>query len=229
MEYKNIRQAVFLKRPNRFIAIVNLDNKEETVHVKNTGRCKELLIEGAKVILEKSNNPKRKTRYSIIAVYKGNMLINMDSQVPNAVVAEALKEGKILEIGGVSLIKREVIYSKSRFDIYYEKDEKKGFIEVKGVTLERDGVALFPDAPTIRGSRHVHEMIKAKQEGYEANLILLIQMDGIEYFMPNREMDKLFAEALTLANENGVNIMAYSSVVKENSISIGKKIKILLY
>jgi sugar fermentation stimulation protein len=228
MEYKNIRQAIFLKRPNRFIAIVNIDNQEETVHVKNTGRCKELLTEGAKVILEKSDNPKRKTRYSIIAVYKGNMLINMDSQVPNAVVAEALREGKILEIGEVSLIKREVTYSKSRFDIYYEKSEKKGFIEVKGVTLERDGVALFPDAPTIRGLRHVHEMIKAKQEGYEANLILLIQMDGIKHFMPNSEMDKEFASALSLANEKGVNIMAYNSVVKENSISIGKRIEIKL-
>ncbi|HCT64844.1 MAG TPA: DNA/RNA nuclease SfsA [Lachnospiraceae bacterium] len=228
MEYKNIRQAIFLKRPNRFIAIVNIDNQEETVHVKNTGRCKELLTEGAKVILEKSDNPKRKTRYSIIAVYKGNMLINMDSQVPNAVVAEALREGKILEIGEVSLIKREVTYSKSRFDIYYEKSEKKGFIEVKGVTLERDGVALFPDAPTIRGLRHVHEMIKAKQEGYEANLILLIQMDGIEHFMPNKEMDKEFASALSLANKKGVNIMAYNSVVKENSISIGKRIEIKL-
>lgn len=228
MEYKNIRQAVFLKRPNRFIAIVNIDNQEETVHVKNTGRCKELLTEGAKVILEKSDNPKRKTRYSIIAVYKGNMLINMDSQVPNAVVAEALREGKILEIGEVSLIKREVTYSKSRFDIYYEKSEKKGFIEVKGVTLERGGVALFPDAPTIRGLRHVHEMIKAKQEGFEANLILLIQMDGIEHFMPNSEMDKEFSSALSLANEKGVNIMAYNSVVKENSISIGKRIEIKL-
>jgi len=228
MEYKNITQAVFLKRPNRFIAIVNIDGQEETVHVKNTGRCKELLIPEAKVILEKSDNPSRKTRYSIIAVYKGNVLINMDSQVPNAVVAEALMEGKIGEIGAVSFIKREVTYSKSRFDIYYEKGEVKGFIEVKGVTLERDGVALFPDAPTIRGSRHVYEMIKAKQEGYQANLLLLIQMVGVEYFTPNSETDKEFAVALNLANEKGVNIMAYDSLARENSICIGKRIEIRL-
>ena len=228
MEYKNTREAIFLKRPNRFIAIVLIDGVEETVHVKNTGRCKELLIEGAKVILEKSDNINRKTKYSLIAVYKGDVLINMDSQVPNAVVAEALKGGMILEIGDVSFIKREVTYSNSRFDIYYEKGEKKGFIEVKGVTLERDGVALFPDAPTIRGSRHVYEMIKAKQEGYEANIILLIQMTGVEYFTPNSEMDKEFAKALKLANGKGVNIMAYCSVVRENSIYFGERIEIRL-
>lgn len=228
MEYKITRQAIFLKRPNRFIAIVTIDGEEETVHVKNTGRCKELLIEGAKVILEKSDNPNRKTKYSLIAVYKGDVLINMDSQVPNAVVAEALRDGKILEIGDVSFIKREVTYSNSRFDIYYQKGEKKGFIEVKGVTLERDGVALFPDAPTIRGSRHVYEMIKAKEEGYEANIMLLIQMAGVEYFIPNSEMDKEFASALRLAKEKGVNIMAYDSVVSENSIYIGERIEIRL-
>lgn len=226
MEYKNTRQAIFLKRPNRFIAIVVIDEKEETVHVKNTGRCKELLIPGAKVILEQSDNPNRKTKYSLIAVYKGNVLINMDSQVPNAVVAEALMEGKIGEIGEVSFIKREVTYSQSRFDIYYEKGEVKGFIEVKGVTLERDGIALFPDAPTLRGARHVYEMIKAKEEGYEANLLLLIQMVGVEYFTPNSEMDKEFAKALNLASKKGVNIMAYDSVVRENSICIGKRIEI---
>lgn len=217
-----------MKRPNRFIAFVIIDGEEETVHVKNTGRCKELLISGAKVILEKSENPKRKTKYSLIAVYKGDMLINMDSQVPNAVVAEALREGKISEIGAVSFTKREVTFSQSRFDIYYEKGEKKGFIEVKGVTLERDGVALFPDAPTIRGTRHVYEMIKAKEEGYEANIMLLIQMMGVEYFTPNMEMDKNFTQALSLAKEKGINIMAYDSVVRENSIYIGKRIEIRL-
>lgn len=226
MEYKNTREAIFLKRPNRFIAIVIIDGEEEIVHVKNTGRCKELLIEGAKVIVEKSDNPNRKTKYSIIAVYKGNVLINMDSQVPNGVVTEALRCGKILEIGDVSFIKREVTYSNSRFDIYYEKWQKKGFLEVKGVTLERDGVALFPDAPTIRGSRHVYEMIKAKEEGYEANIMLLIQMVGVKYFTPNSEMDKEFANALGLAKEKGVNIMAYDSVVSENSIYIGERIEI---
>lgn len=226
MEYKNTKEAIFLKRPNRFIAIVVVDGEEEFVHVKNTGRCKELLIEGARVILEKSDNPNRKTKYSLIAVYKGDVIINMDSQVPNAVVAEALSGGKISEIGEVSFIKREVTYSNSRFDIYYEKDEKRGFIEVKGVTLERDGVALFPDAPTIRGSRHVYEMIKAKEAGYEANIMLLIQLKGIDYFTPNCEMDKEFAKALCLAKEKGVNIMAYDSVVSENSIYIGERIEI---
>lgn len=226
MEYKNIRSAVFLRRPNRFIAIVIIDATEETVHVKNTGRCRELLVPGAKVILEESMNPKRKTRFSLIAVYKGNMLINMDSQVPNAVVAEGLLESKISEIGTVSLIKREVTYSQSRFDIYYEKEETKGFIEVKGVTLERNGIALFPDAPTIRGARHVYEMVKAREEGYEGNLLLLIQMEGVEFFTPNSEMDQKFADALAFANEKGVNIMAYDSIVEENSIRIGKRIEI---
>jgi sugar fermentation stimulation protein A len=228
MEYKNTRQGIFLKRPNRFIAIVIIDGEEETVHVKNTGRCKELLIPGAKVILEKSDNPNRKTKYSLIAVYKGDMLINMDSQVPNVVVAEALSEGRISEIGEVSFIKREVTYSQSRFDIYYEKGEIRGFIEVKGVTLEHDGVALFPDAPTIRGTRHVFEMIKAKEEGFEANIMLLIQMVGVEYFTPNNEMDKNFTKALSLAKEKGVNILAYDSVVSENSIYFGKRIEIRL-
>ncbi|MDD3570177.1 MAG: DNA/RNA nuclease SfsA [Lachnospiraceae bacterium] len=226
MEYKITKQAIFLKRTNRFIAIVIIDGVEEIVHVKNTGRCKELLIEGASVILEKSDNPNRKTKYSLIAVYKGDVLINMDSQVPNGVVAEALREGKILEIGEVSFIRREVTYSNSRFDIYYEKNGKKGFIEVKGVTLERDEVALFPDAPTLRGSRHVYEMIKAKEDGYEANLLFLIQMVGVKYFTPNSEMDKEFAKALRLAKEKDVNIMAYDSVVRENSIYIGKRIEI---
>lgn len=228
MEYNNTTNAIFLKRPNRFIAIVIIDGEEEIVHVKNTGRCKELLIEGAKVILEKSDNPNRKTKYSLIAVYKGDVLINMDSQVPNAVVAEALRDGKILEIGEVSFIKREVTFSNSRFDIYYEKEHKKGFIEVKGVTLERDGVALFPDAPTIRGSRHVYEMIKAKENGYEANFLFLIQMVDVEYFTSNSEMDNEFAKALRLAKEKDVNIMAYDSVVRENSIYIGKRIEIQL-
>ena len=228
MEYKNMRQAAFIKRPNRFIAVVQLDGREETVHVKNTGRCRELLIQGARVILEESMNPNRKTRYSLIAVYKGDLLINMDSQVPNGVVEEALKDGKISEIGEVSLIKREVTYSQSRFDIYYEKHGVKGFIEVKGVTLERNGVALFPDAPTLRGARHVLELVKAREEGYEANLLLLIQMDGVDYFTPNGEMDSRFADALRLAKDKGVCIMAYDSIVKENSIYLGKRIEIRL-
>ena len=142
MEYQNqIKEAVFYKRPNRFLAEVELDGKRELVHVKNTGRCRELLQEGARVFLEESGNANRKTKHSLIAVYKGDMLVNMDSQAPNAVAAEALAEGKIREIGEVTFAKREVKFGGSRFDVYYEAGERKGFLEVKGVTLEEDGVS----------------------------------------------------------------------------------------
>lgn len=228
MEYKNIKQAKFIKRPNRFIAYVYIDGVEEIVHVKNTGRCKELLVPEATVILEEGIGEKRKTKYSLIAVYKGNALINMDSQVPNAVVSEALTDGKILEVGKVSFLKREVTFLSSRFDIFYEKNGVKGFIEVKGVTLENDRLAMFPDAPTARGTKHVYELIKAVEEGYEAGLLFLIQMKGVDMFNINYKMDSLFSEAVKKAYEKGVKIMVYDSVVTENSIVIGEKVKFII-
>lgn len=229
MKYNKIINGIFLKRPNRFIAHVLIDGKEEIVHVKNTGRCRELLIPGAKVILEDcSHNPTRKTRYSLIAVYKDHMLVNMDSQVPNAVVFEALENNKIDSIKGLTHLKREVTYGKSRFDIYYENENNniKGFVEVKGVTLERDGIAMFPDAPTQRGSKHVLEMINAVDQGYQGTIFFLIQMRGPHIFKTNWEMDKDFSNAISLANQKGVNLIAYDSLVKDDEIKIGSRIEI---
>lgn len=228
MKYQNIIQGIFLKRVNRFIAHVFIDQVEHVVHVKNTGRCRELLIPGVVVILEPSQNPERKTKFSLIAVYKGEKLINMDSQVPNYVVFEGLQAGLISEIGKVETLKKEVTYGNSRFDLYFENSHGKNFIEVKGVTLEEEGTAMFPDAPTVRGTKHVYEMIKAVQAGYGGYIFLLIQMKGIQFFRPNVKMDGDFAEALTLASAKGVTLLAYDSVVTEDEIILGSRVPILL-
>ncbi len=225
MEYQNIKEAIFLRRPNRFIAHVLIDGQEEIVHVKNTGRCRELLTEGARVILEKGANPGRKTKYSIIAVYKGDILINMDSQVPNAAAEEALKKGRLSEIGVPDFVRREMAYGESRLDLYYENNGRRGFIEVKGVTLEENGVAMFPDAPTQRGEKHVMELMRAREEGYEAGILFLIQMKGPYMFRPNRITDPKFAEALKRARGSGVKIMVYDSLVTENSILLDEKVE----
>ena len=227
MEYKKITEGIFFKRPNRFIAQVIINGKEETVHVKNTGRCKELLLPGAKVILEDcSNNPNRKTKYSLIAVWKENMLVNMDSQVPNKVVFDAINENKIENLKNLTHLKREVTFGNSRFDMYFESQNEKGFIEVKGVTLENEEISMFPDAPTERGTKHVLEMIEAVNQGYRGIIFFLIQMKGPKVFRLNWEMDELFSQAIKLASENGVAIMVYDSIVKDNSISIDKPIEI---
>lgn len=227
MQYKKIVEGIFLKRPNRFIAQVLIDGKEETVHVKNTGRCRELLIQGVKVILEDcSSNLNRKTKYSLIAVWKGDMLINMDSQVPNQVVYEALSKNMINGLTDLDFIKREVFYENSRFDIYFEDGITKGFMEIKGVTLENDGVAKFPDAPTERGARHVLEMIEAVNQGHRGIIFFLIQMKGPKVFKLNWEMDKEFSEAVKLASRNGVEILAYDSIVGVDYITLGKPIRI---
>lgn len=226
MKYENIKEAVFIERPNRFIANVCIEGKEEKVHVKNTGRCRELLLKGCRVFLEESKNNARKTKYSLVAVYKGERLINMDSQIPNYVAEEALKKGIIKEIGIPDFVKREVKYSQSRFDIYYEKDGRKGFIEVKGVTLEKNGEVLFPDAPTERGTKHIKELIKAKKEGYEAAVLFVIQMKDVSFFAPNAETDKDFSQALKNAKEEGVNILAYDCDVKEDEIVLKDKVEV---
>lgn len=227
MIYDKIKEGIFINRPNRFIANVTIDGQEETVHVRNTGRCRELLLPGAKVILEDcSHNKTRKTKYSLIAVWKGDMLVNMDSQVPNQVVFQSIKDNQIEGFEDVSFIKREVVYGKSRFDIYFESGNKKGFIEVKGVTLEEDGLAMFPDAPTERGTKHVLEMIDAVENSYRGIILFLIQMKGPKLFRTNWEMDKKFSQALKLANEKGVEILAYDSIVTENSIHLDKQIKV---
>ncbi len=224
MKYSNIVKGVFIKRPNRFIAQVLIDDVEHTVHVKNTGRCKELLIPGATVYLDYCPTPQRKTDYSLIGVEKGILMINMDSQVPNQVVYDGILSGKVSELPSVSLLKREQTYKSSRFDMYFEKDDIKGFIEVKGVTLENNGIACFPDAPTDRGKKHVLEMIDAVKEGYRGIIFFLIQMKGVKEFRPNYATDPAFANALRLASENGVEILAYDCDVSEDGIEIGDKV-----
>ena len=228
MEYGNMVEARFLRRVNRFTAFVELNGQEEMVHVKNTGRCKELLLEGARVFLEEADKEGRKTKYSLIAVYKGDMLVNMDSQAPNQMAAEALAEGKIEEIGEVGFLKREVNYENSRFDLFYQKGEKKGFIEVKGVTLEGNGIAKFPDAPTERGAKHLRELIKAKEEGYEAAALFVIQMKGVQEFRPNEERDKNFTAALKEAAKAGVKILAYDCRVQVGKVYIDQKVPVNL-
>ena len=228
MKYKNVVEAIFINRPNRFIANVVIDGKLEKVHVKNTGRCKEILTEGTKVYLEKANNPNRKTRYSLISAYKGDLLINIDSQVPNEVVYSSIRENKIEELIDVDILKKEVNYRGSRFDLYYEKGDEKGFIEVKGVTLEIDGLSLFPDAPTERGTRHIREIIQSVEEGYNSYIFFLVQIPEIKFFKPHEEMDKAFSHALLEAKEKGVNILAYNSLVTKDEILLGQRIKVLI-
>ncbi len=228
MNYHSVKSAVFINRPNRFLAHVLLEDKEEIVHVRNTGRCKEILYEGARVILEKASNQERKTAYSLIGVYKGEILINIDSQIPNAVIYQGIIEGGMKEFPDIVQLNREVVYGNSRFDLAFERKDRKGFIEVKGVTLEEEGVALFPDAPTQRGTKHVKEMIKAVEDGYEGYLIFLIQMKGIDYFTPNKIRDPEFAHALALAKEKGVKLLAYDSIVQEDGIILGDPVRIRL-
>lgn len=227
MKYKKVINAIFLKRPNRFIAHVLIDDREEIVHVKNTGRCRELLVAGAKVVLEDcSHNLNRKTKYSLIAVWKDNMLVNIDSQVPNHVVFQGLQDGLIKGYKNLNNIRKEVTFGNSRFDIYFEDGDKKGFIEVKGVTLEEDRVAMFPDAPTERGTKHVLEMIEAVKEGYKGCIFFLIQMKGPEVFKLNWKMDRDFSKAIKLASENGVDILTYDSIVTNDTIYINRQIPI---
>lgn len=223
MKYDKVIEGIFVKRPNRFIAHVLINGVEEIVHVRNTGRCKELLIPGAKVILEDcSHNLTRKTKYSLIAVWKGDMLVNMDSQIPNAAVFKAINENKIIGLENLNHIKREVTFGNSRFDIYFESGTEKGFIEVKGVTLEDNNIAMFPDAPTMRGAKHVLEMIEVVKQGYRGIIFFLLQMKGPNIFRPNYEMDKAFSDALKLASENGVEILVYDSIIKSDEITVDK-------
>lgn len=226
MDYRNIKKGRFLNRPNRFTAQVEIDGEEHTVHVKNTGRCRELLTPDATVFLEKSNNPLRKTQYDLVAVYKGNILVNMDSQSPNKAVGEWLRSGGLLE--NPTLVKPETKYGDSRLDFYIENEKEKMYAEVKGVTLEIDGTAKFPDAPTERGRKHLGELIKAKEEGYRAAAIFVIQMKGCKRFTPNEERDPAFAEELKRAYKSGVEMIAVDCIVTPDSITIDERIDILI-
>lgn len=226
MRYSNTKAAIFLHRPNRFLAQVLIEGREEIVHVKNTGRLKELLTEGARVIVAEASKPDRKTKYSLIAVYKGNVLFNIDSMVPNAVVYEGLMGGKVKGLEELTKLSREVVFGNSRFDLYFETKGQRGFIEVKGVTLETEGSAMFPDAPTVRGTKHIYEMIKAVEEGYFGYLFFLLQMKGATHFTPNKLRDPQFTSALILAKEKGVHVMAYDSIVTEDEIHLGCPVRI---
>lgn len=213
MKYLKTLQAKFIDRPNRFIAHVDLNGIVETVHVKNTGRCKELLIKGVTVILEESDNESRKTKYDLIAVYKENFgLINIDSQAPNKVAKEWL------ESKDYTYIKPEYTYGKSRIDFYMEKDDRKYLMEVKGCTLERDGIGYFPDAPTERGVKHIYELIKAKEDGYDVSLAFVIQMEGVNEVLPNIETHPEFGVAIDDAKKAGVNIVFIKCRVYENRL-----------
>ncbi len=196
------------------------------MHVKNTGRCKELLVPNAKVYLFVSDNPNRKTKYDLIAVEKvtGNriLLVNMDSQVPNDVVSEWLEKGELFSQSAIT--KREVKFGSSRFDFYIEVGDRKAFVEVKGVTLENDGVVSFPDAPTERGVKHINELISCIEQGFEAYIIFVVQMNGISRFEPNAEHHKEFADTLNLAIEKGVNVLVYDCLVTPDSIELNNKI-----
>ena len=226
MRYERIYEGIFLERPNRFIAYIEIDGQVETVHVKNTGRCKELLQPGAKVFVQKATNPERKTQWDLIGVQKGDRMINMDSQIPNKVVEEWIRAGNLFE--NVTLVKPETTYGKSRFDLYIEADGRKIFMEIKGVTLEEDGVVRFPDAPTERGVKHLQELIQAKQDGYEAYVFFVIQMKDVKYFTPNMATHAAFGEALKEASEAGVKVLAYDCEVTKESIEIGKQVDVYL-
>lgn len=226
MKYERIQKGRFIDRPNRFIAHIEIDGNEEIVHVKNTGRCRELLQTDATVYVQKADNPERKTQWDLIAVKKGERLINMDSQIPNHVVKEWIERGNLFE--NVTVIKSEVTYGNSRVDLYVEADGRKIFIEVKGVTLENDNVVKFPDAPSERAIKHVEELAGAVKEGYESYIFFVIQMKDVLYFTPNKETHKALADALVKAREQGVQIVAYDCNVALDSIEINKEIPVVL-
>lgn len=226
MKYLNIQKGIFKSRPNRFIANVEIDGRKEIAHVKNTGRCRELLTPDAEVYLERSDNSARKTAFDLITVQKGDRLINMDSQAPNRVFHEWAAAGKF--IGKADLIKPEHKWGNSRFDFYLEKGERRCLVEVKGVTLENDGVVLFPDAPTQRGVKHINELIAAYEQGYETYIFFVIQMKDVKYLSPNDASHPEFGAALRKAAAAGVNILAYDCHVTAESLEIADKIEVKL-
>ena len=215
----------FLARPNRFIAKVEIGGTEETVHVKNTGRCRELLQPGTTVWCQESANPNRKTKYDLICVQKGSRLINMDSQAPNTAAGEWLRSSGLGELTG---LRPEFTHGDSRFDFTFEKDGRQCFLEVKGVTLENDGICAFPDAPTQRGTKHIHGLIQAAQEGFGAYILFVIQMPDVKYLHPNDATDPAFGQALRQAAENGVQIIAMDCDVTPKTMTIRRPVEVRL-
>lgn len=226
MKYERIEKGYFLERLNRFTVLVEICGERELVHVKNTGRCAELFVPGALVYVQECENANRKTRWDLICVKKGNRLINVDSQIPNYAVKEWIEKGNLCE--NPSLLRQEVTYGNSRFDLYAEEHDRKIFIEVKGVTLEKEGSVIFPDAPTERGVKHIEELCRAVQNGYEAYIFFVIQMKNVKYFIPNRKTHPEFADALAKAQQQGVKILAYDCEVKKDEIKIRKEVPVLL-
>lgn len=226
MKYQNICAGRFLGRPNRFIAHVALGAETVVCHVKNTGRCRELLIPGATVYLEGSDNPSRKTKYDLVAVQKGARLINMDAQAPNRVFAEWARAGHY--VPALTLLRPETTFGNSRFDFYWEASELSGFVEVKGVTLEEDGVVRFPDAPTLRGVKHLEELMAAKAAGYRAAVCFVVQMSDVNYFTPNDSTHPAFGQTLRQAAQAGVEVLALDCSVSPDELCPGKAVPVRL-
>lgn len=225
LQYENMIPGLFLRRPNRFIAQVEIAGKEETVHVKNTGRCRELLPEGVHVWCQRQDSPSRKTKFDLICVQKGERLINVDSQAPNAAVGEWLRSGGF---GDVEQVCAEVKFESARFDFAFRKNGIPCFMEVKGVTLESEGVCSFPDAPTQRGTKHLQELIRAVKAGYGAYVLFVIQMEDVLYLRPNDATDPTFAAALRQAASEGVTVLAMDCTVTPRSMQLRKKVTVRL-
>lgn len=218
IQYENMMRGRFLARPNRFLAYVEINGREEICHVKNTGRCRELLLPGVTVWCQHHDDARRKTAWSLITVQKGEQLVNLDSQIPNRLAFDYVKNGGLGFVPTV--VKAEQVYKESRFDLYYEAGERRGFVEVKGVTLEEDGVARFPDAPTERGRKHLRELQGAVTEGYEAWVLFVVQMEAVRKLEPNRRRDPAFADALAEAAGHGVHVRAVRCRVTPDTLRI---------
>lgn len=226
MRYSNIQKAVFLARPNRFIAHVELEGERVVAHVKNTGRCRELLVPGATVYLQKADNPARKTPYDLVMVEKGKLLINMDSSAPNKLFQEWAESGAF--VPGLTLLRPETTFGASRFDFYWEAGERKGFVEVKGCTLENEGRARFPDAPTERGVKHLEELVRAKETGYEAAVCFVLQMAPMKDFSPNDDTHPAFGDALRRAKAARVEVLAMECRVAPSEVTIWRPVPVVL-
>ena len=225
MRYENMIRGIFLSRPNRFIAHVQIDGQAEICHVKNTGRCRELLPPGALVWCQRSNNPSRKTKYDLINVQKGSRLINMDSQAPNLAAKEWLLQGGL---GQIEMLRPETKHGDSRFDFSFQKNGRLCFLEVKGVTLETDGVCAFPDAPTERGVKHLRHLAQAAKEGFGAYVLFVIQMSDVKYLHPNEATDPAFAQALRQAVTDGVCVLAMDCHVTEDTMTVRSPVEVRL-
>ena len=226
MKYENVKKAKFLSRPNRFIANIELDGEVYVAHVKNTGRCRELLVEGAEIYVQEFDSDTRKTKFDVITVKKGERLINMDSQVPNQVFREWVESEKFTE--NVTLIRPETFYGDSRFDFYIEAGHRKIFVEIKGVTLEEDGIVRFPDAPTERGVKHLRELMDAAEDGYEAHVVFIVQMDRVSHLEPNDATHPQFGQVLREAAQKGVLVTALCCRITPDSIEAIREIEVKL-